>query len=265
MSTFFEVSRDADTKTSFDILYNNNRGPHFHSNIEMIYVVEGTVDMTTNGTVHHLQKDDFMIIEPYNIHTYSSPSPSVLYFAICPSSHYKELVNPPCHCLQQCVYPNGRFSEDIKQCFLKVRDCVAAGAQLAALGYIWSMISYVVAEYGWKDYPSNINSNLFVSLLQYLQQHYCEKITLDDLSTHFGYNKYYISKVFNRYVNLNFSEFVNSMRCHHALELLSNKEISITDVAGKSGFESLRSFHRSFQKLFGCTPSEYRRKVRKNS
>ena len=264
MSTFFEIGRDVDTKTCFDILYNNNRGPHFHSNIEMIYVVDGTIDMTINGTVHHLQKDDFMIIEPYRIHTYSSPSPSTLYFIICPSAQYKELINPQRHFLQQYAYHRGQHSEEIKRCFLKVRDCIADDIPLTARGYIWAMISYVATEYGWQDFSANVNSDLFISLLHFLQEHYCEKITLDDVAAHFGYNKYYISKVFNRYVNLNFSEFVNSMRCHHALELLANKEVSITDIAGKSGFESLRSFHRAFQKAFGCMPSEYRKKLRDN-
>ena len=265
MSGFFESGRDADTRTRFDILWNNNRGPHFHSNIEMIYVAEGTIDMTINGTVHRLEKDDFMIIEPYKIHTYSSPSPSTLYFAITPARHYKELINPPTHCLQQYIYPKGRYSQDIKQCFLKVRECVHADQQMTARGYIWAIISYLIYEYGRKDTSSNTNSDLFVSLLQYLQQHYCEKITLDDLSARFGYNKYYISKMFNRYVNLNFSDFVNSMRCHHALEMLTNKEIAITEIAEKSGFESLRSFHRAFQKFFNCTPTEYRKKVSNNS
>lgn len=205
-----------------------------------------------------------MVIEPYHVHAYSSPLPSTLLFVICPSSHYKELTNPPAHCLRQCVYRKGRFSEEIKRCFYNIRDCVNGGAPLAAQGYIWAMISYMATEYGWIDSPSNVNNNLFVELLQYLQQHYCEKITLDDLSAHFGYNKYYISKVFNRYVNMNFSEFVNSMRCHHAVELLVNNETSITDIASESGFESLRSFHRSFQKFFDCTPSEYRRQARVN-
>jgi AraC-like DNA-binding protein len=47
--------------------------------------------------------------------------------------------------------------------------------------------------------------------------------------------------------------------------MLTNKEIAITEIAEKSGFESLRSFHRAFQKFFNCTPTEYRKKVSNNS
>ncbi|MDD4565880.1 MAG: AraC family transcriptional regulator [Eubacteriales bacterium] len=127
------------------------------------------------------------------------------------------------------------------------------------------MISYVATEYGWKDLSSEVSNDLLVSVLYFLQQHYCEKLTLEELANHFGYNKYYISKMWNRYVDLNFSEFVNSMRCHHAVELLLDKELSITNIAGKSGFESLRSFHRAFQKTFGCTPSDYRKQLLRNA
>lgn len=264
MNTFFESDRDTSVKTTFDVLRNNNYPPHFHSNIELIYVLDGTIDTTINDSVYHLKKDDFMIIEPYKIHSYSSESNSTLLFAITPFAYYKELINPACRSLKKFIYPRGRFSESIKECFLKTGECVAANDQMVARGYLWAIIARMVTEYGCEEYPSNMKHELFSSLLEYLQTHYHEKITLDALSAHFGYNKYYISKIFNRYVNLNFSEFLNSMRCHHAAQLLGNKEISITNVAEESGFDSLRSFHRSFKKFLGCTPSEYRHKITNN-
>jgi AraC-like DNA-binding protein len=51
-------------------------------------------------------------------------------------------------------------------------------------------------------------------------------------------------------------EYINGLRCRHALELLREKNTTITDIALASGFDSTRTFYRAFQRCFGCTPNE---------
>lgn len=259
MDAFFETIRDVDEDILCFTTSSNNVEPHFHSNIELVYVLDGEIDIPINGTPHHLKKDDFMAIEPYCIHAYSSPTPSLLGIIICPCSYFKEIIDPSRRfALRKCVYPRGKLTPEIKRCYEKAEESLKQNMRLVACGYIWTMLSYLAETYGRVEYPSAPNSSLFVSMLQYLQEHYCEKLTLDDLAVKFGYNKYYISKIFNRYMDLNFNEFVNSMRCHHAVKLLANHEIGMKQIAEDSGFASQRSFHRAFQNVFGCTPSEYR-------
>lgn len=92
----------------------------------------------------------------------------------------------------------------------------------------------------------------------YINQHYQEKLTLEETAKIVGFSKYHFTRVFKKYMNMTFYEYLNKKRVKCAEGLLYSTEMSITDVALNSGFSSMSSFDRTFKALNKCSPSEFR-------
>lgn len=87
------------------------------------------------------------------------------------------------------------------------------------------------------------------------------KLSLNDLATEMGTNRSYLSNCLNNELGVTFYDYINSFRLERAKALLGDAtfEGSIEETALLSGFNSVSTFRRSFQKKYGCTPSQYRR------
>jgi AraC-like DNA-binding protein len=69
----------------------------------------------------------------------------------------------------------------------------------------------------------------------------------------------HFSRVFKEMTGMNVSEYVTTKRIFKARELLLETDLSIGDIAGSCGFESLPHFHRMFKRVMGATPAAYRK------
>ncbi len=68
-----------------------------------------------------------------------------------------------------------------------------------------------------------------------------------------------VSTAINRTNSINVSQYVNKYRLQHAADLLQGSNESVTKIAEKSGFMTRSNFYREFQRVYGCSPSDYRK------
>lgn len=88
-------------------------------------------------------------------------------------------------------------------------------------------------------------------------------LTADDLSQGTmaemaGISKDYFSRIFRSVTGLNYSKWLNLIRLEKAAELLADKDMTLTEIAMLSGFQSISSFNRVFHTEKGMSPGEYR-------
>lgn len=87
-----------------------------------------------------------------------------------------------------------------------------------------------------------------------------EDLRLTDLQRIFPISRSYLSLLFNRELGQSFSDYVNQFRIEESKRLLeAEPQISIQEVAERSGFHSISTFRRAFQKYTGTIPSEYKK------
>ena len=101
-------------------------------------------------------------------------------------------------------------------------------------------------------------SDRFTEIIDYINHNYTEDLTMDDIAKRFGLSKYYFSRLFQQYTRYTFCDYLTFRRLKSAEQLLSDPNLSITDVAFKAGFSNLSTFSRVFHTHKRCTPSEYR-------
>ncbi|WP_102348155.1 AraC family transcriptional regulator [Bacillus sp. Marseille-P3661] len=101
-------------------------------------------------------------------------------------------------------------------------------------------------------------------ILEYLEQHFTDKITLEMLSSHSNVSIAHLSRVFKETTGLNISEYITTKRILKAKELLLRTNDKIAAIAEQCGFESMPHFHRTFKKYIGHTPADYRKNANYN-
>ncbi|MFH5184923.1 helix-turn-helix domain-containing protein [Paenibacillus sp. TAB 01] len=99
-------------------------------------------------------------------------------------------------------------------------------------------------------------------IVQYINVHFAEPMTLSGISEQFYMSSYYLSRAFKEITGFTFIEYVNMTRIREAQTLLRESERKIIDIADTVGFENIAHFGRMFKKLTKMTPHEYRKQNR---
>ncbi|NMA82631.1 MAG: response regulator [Epulopiscium sp.] len=104
----------------------------------------------------------------------------------------------------------------------------------------------------------NEHSNYLVTAVQkYIHNHYTEKLSLQEIATKFNVSPNYLSFLFKKYSNINFSNYVSSVKIQHAKTMLVHNKMNIQDISEYLGFNNPYYFSKVFKKFTGHTPKEY--------
>lgn len=106
---------------------------------------------------------------------------------------------------------------------------------------------------------SNINySNHIVrATKEYLENHYTEDISLENVAAQVNISPQYFSKLIKKTTGFNFIDWLSMLRVKKAKELLTNSNLTVKEVCFMVGYKDPNYFSRIFKKRIGITPSEY--------
>ncbi len=241
-----------------DIIENVQWPPHFHHNMELIYILEGSVLCTATGQNTLLQKDDFAFFlsnEPHSYMTFSNSRSFVLVFAPDYIPHFVNQVKSMrassirFHCSDPLLsYVRAELVTKKRLDTLKFKSCLYG----LASEYLKQVSLY---EQHTEKFDSTISA-----VTNFISQNYQNSISLADMARTLSFNYSYLSRHFHNIFFCNFPELVNRYRTSHAIELLTNSNMKISDIALDSGFQSIRAFNDCFRKQTGMTPREFRSK-----
>jgi len=96
---------------------------------------------------------------------------------------------------------------------------------------------------------------------QFIAQNKTEILSLGAVAKAAGASVFHFCKVFRKSTGLKFTDYVARIRLEDARTRLANPNLRISEIAYEVGFQSLTQFNRTFQRIFGQSPSEYRAKL----
>lgn len=106
--------------------------------------------------------------------------------------------------------------------------------------------------------PNYIDNN-FEKILNYMNTHFSEKITLKSLAAEFDMNPNYCCSLFSKYLDKTFSQHLTELRINEAQSLLRNSSYSLEQVASLVGYSDYFYFSKVFKKQCTYSPKEYRK------
>lgn len=112
-----------------------------------------------------------------------------------------------------------------------------------------------------KDAGKQAGSFLVKQAVAYMEQHYAQKLTLQEVADECYVSQWHLSKLINRHTEKNFYDLLNSIRIEKAKELLADPRLKIGEIAELVGYSDNGHFARTFKKLEGVSANEYRNRL----
>ena len=270
---------DFQSGSQINLFYNQeyeDYPPHWHTAFEVIMPVVGTYRVVCSGTEYNLQEGDILIICPCMVHELFAPltgeriifQPSVSGISIGGLQTLISSISPALHITRE---NNPRIYSRIRDTLLYIKDEYLSKPPYADLSIMAGFLS-ILAEIGkeWAVRPAPVLDSRqpsrqkeylekFLAVEEYIDEHFTEDLHLEDVAKKAGFSKYYFSRLFKQYSDVSFYKYLNQKRINYAKSLLPDPELTVLDVAIRSGFPSPSAFWRMFRQFNGCTPAEFRR------
>lgn len=249
---------------------------HWHTTPEIIMPTENIYTVECYNQIITLREGDIILICPGCIHTLYAPEKGrrIIFQAdINPLRFMKEIetlvtIISPLIVITPEDFPS--IYDKVKSLLLEIKDEYLSSSSFSEVSIysktleIITLIGRSRAATGMKttspDAPRKQEEYIekFIEICNYISAHCSDELNLEAVASMSGFSKFYFSRLFKQFTNVSFYKYVNQKRIEKAAEMLTEPNISITNVALICGFESLSSFIRMFKIVKGCTPTEFR-------
>ena len=233
--------------------------PHFHKEMEIIFMLEGSNNAIINGTTYTISAGSVFIASPNMIHSYpkqTSQCNSIL-LIVDPHSLIGEVSKLSATVLQTPLWCDPEKNSPV---WTMIQYAYDHGKSMSRNSFI-SMLSTILSII-LDDIPTSAgsrNHRIEQRVLEYCQQHYLEPISTEHIAAALGVGRFHVSRTFNNILQTSFPTYINGLRLNDAIRLLVNTKLPVTEIALQSGFSSIRTFNRIFTEHFGFSPSQCRK------
>jgi xylan 1,4-beta-xylosidase len=243
---------------------------HWHNSMELLFVISGEVKVTVNNDPFTLLEEDILLINSNEIHELSAVDCVLFAVQIESTLFDSRLVNEndlrfSCN---SSLYKDKKPFINLKRIiaqFIKANANAVKGDSTEVIGMAlsYSLLYELMTNFKLEDSIFNMDQtrkklDRLVRILNYINEHFREDISLAELAEKEHLSVPYLSKFFAKNMNMNFLSYLNKLRMEAAvLELLTSDE-SVETVAYNSGFPNPRAFVQLFKKEYNMLPSQYR-------
>ncbi len=246
-----------------------------NSYLEIIFILQGTgwLSFEQSDKLYKLNVSDIFVINNYEMHLLKLEK-DALAISLSIAPEFMAMVCPDIISLEvQCksfLYPQNRqekfdvLRQELSKAFqIKYKNDqndsqFLRSSVIRLLGYLVQNFRNISIQ---RQNP--VKRQKLLDVFDYVQRHYNEKITLEDLSKKVYLNRSYISHCFSKYLGISFYEYLSQVRLFHA-ELLLHGNNAITEIAQECGFPNSNAITSVFKKYRNTTPREYRKLLNSN-
>ena len=234
---------------------NKSYSTHFHKSPELLYVLKGTLSLKINETEHSIKAGEWAMVLSKQLHSFRVGRDCLVWVAVFSEDFVPEFAAfvKDKQGKQVVFHPQ----EDVDRFVINhlILDEPTGLMKKACLNAICD-------QYLRCTELENRNSktdDLLCGILEYIEENYHENITLHSVAQAFGYEYHYLSRLLGKSYHIRFKNLLNGCRIEHAILLLESGEYSVTEIAMRCGFQSIRSFNDVFLATTGSSPTKYKK------
>lgn len=231
---------------------------HWHINIEMLYFVSGSAEISINGEVFWAEAGNVVIVNSNHIHSIKLHGEECQYYCLildydfcrevgfditeatfCEKTDDPEII----HVFNDMI----RESTDQRSHWKKAMR--ALSISMIILLYRNQMIN------NRRKVTDSNKIELVKSAINYINKNLTNEISLDEVATELCISKYYFCRIFKDITGQTLKGYLIAIRCHHARALLQKGNVNITECAQMCGFNNTSYFSKCYKNQFGYLPS----------
>lgn len=238
--------------------------PHCHESHELLYVLHGEGKYIVEGVEYPLRPQSLFLMHPYEYH-YVAPSLSHTYERIV--FHFDASLLPDCLRDHPMLTQRGINYFHLKSMNSPFRNSYAMLDEVTALSnggeestpeaeaFLRSAITQILLLLA-RETPQKtdvVENGTVLQIIDYLNRHLCEDLSLEALAHEFFISKYYLCRIFRAQTGASIYTYFTTKRMALARQMITNGEAATT-AATALGFRDYSSFYRAYRKQFGEAP-----------
>lgn len=241
---------------------------HWHQSIEIFMVLEGEIDFYINESAFTLSKGEFILVNANEIHSIDAPHENFTIVLQIPPETFENYREEDYLLFRRTSQEKDYGVVDLIRNMYRSYAEKIFGYELEVKSFFYALLHILITKYKEESVDKerirqNKNLEKLSKITNYIKSNYQEEITLESVAAHFGFSPTYLSRIFQRYANINYKSYLLNVRVEYAYKELSNTDNSIGDIAVNNGFSDSRSFAKAFFKRYGSLPSDYRKNLKK--
>lgn len=274
------AARDYEIQYKRDI-YLKNVELHHHDFYEIFYLVSGDIEYVIEGNIYRLLPGDLLLISPRELHQVSIRLDRQAYerYVLWIDSEMIRRLSGPSADLGEGLDPlrpgysnilrltpeQETVVRGLMEAIFREYGSDAFGSGLISQGLITQLLVQInrLVLSGAEEHRENVHSSPLVSgVIDFVNAHYQERLTLDSLAERFFVSKYHLSHEFQRQVGTGVYRYIQKKRLQIARQLLAGGEYP-NSVSGLCGFTDYAGFYRAFKAEYAVGPREYACQVKR--
>jgi AraC-like DNA-binding protein len=239
---------------------------HWHEELELIHIISGTFHVTINETTRNAVPGDILLVNSGGLHDCVYECLVFPVSLLSSQTYASEFLNrlDRQDLILDEYFPAGddtAIHSLLERLFALMQDS-DEGGKLQCLGLLYQFMGLLLQDRRYtasdkSDLSTHRNIYLLKNVLNYIEAHYTEKITLHELARTAGMSSKYFCHFFSEMTGRTPIDYVNYYRVERACCLLAGIGHSITDIAMLCGFNDVSYFTRAFKKYKGISPGQY--------
>lgn len=255
---------------------------HKHDFVELVYTLSGRMNHIIDGEDHILTRGDMLFINYGQVHSFvPMDSSEYVNIMINPEFFSNTLINSE---NMYEIFEISMFSEfsskDIKCAkpfvtfdgddMLRIEDIISrmtaefnakeSGYKSVISGYmrvLFSLLLRKMCSASGEKQPGMRNTTK--ELIEYIDNNFNSKITLEELAERCFYNPSYLSRMFKKQSGMTISDYIRKKRMENAARLLkSDPDMSMSSVMEQCGYTDPKLFYSHFREYYSINPKDYR-------
>ncbi|MDU2122573.1 MAG: AraC family transcriptional regulator [Clostridium celatum] len=253
---------------------------HWHEEIEVIIVLDGSCDYRINLNSFIVNKGDILIIDSQSLHSLTCISNKNMTWAsfvfnmnMLKSSNTDGTLLKYIAPLLNHEHQLPIILKDNINCYPKIFDVIeniiycyyekdiAYELELKSLLFKFFSLLYKndLIERNQSKNNLTINTTDKIKLvLNYINYHYSEDISINTLAELCEYSEYHFMRFFKKHIGLTCVQYINNLRLEKSSILLTSTNNAIMDISLEVGFDNLSYFNKLFKRKYNLTPKEFR-------
>ncbi len=246
---------------------------HWHTEMELVRIVEGEFQITLNNQLYILKKGDIVVINSETVH-HGDPIACKYECIVFHAdflysekfdcfSFIKNIIDCECRINEHFSLHSGRSYHALNAIF----EAMKMSGEAQKFSVISAFYHFFASVYEEKQYTPNIGNNvptndksiaMLKTVLSFLRENYDKPISLEMLSHTIQKSPKYLGAFFKSMTGKTPIEYLNEYRIEKAARKLRITDLSVTDIAFSCGFSDLSYFIKTFKRTKGVSPGKYR-------
>ncbi|UQZ35148.1 AraC family transcriptional regulator [Paenibacillus sp. PK3_47] len=260
--------------------------PHWHKEIEIIYVTKGSLNLGINDTPIRMEQGEVQFISGGDVHYFLASPESERVVIQFDLSLFQELAalsgneSPLRDIFTGMEHSSSSWPEEAASKVIGLIESIYEEDTQRREGYAYlikarllellTVIMREVPRNSSGKQPKFSEDTLLQSretlerlerIFMYVEQHYREAITLGEVARYMGFSPHYFAKLFKKNTGMTFVAFLNEYRLNKAKWILLNEDLPMSEVAEAAGFGSVKTFHHFFKEATGISPLKYHKTI----